>query len=395
MNDVVLREGLGPLRSLRFDVLAFATALAAGVIVMFVFHFLKVPQEITTAVIVVIMIAYAVAAARVPRMRVRLDQAGDNGYYLGLLFTLVSMAFALFDFGRAIDAPGAGSSGARQIIANFGIALWSTITGIAIRVLLNQMRVDPADVESMTRIELAEASRVVKSKLDAVSTDMGLFHSEIQQRTGDVVITLLEDVQKTLGSFTAEVASATQRLLSETAKAQEDVGRQSQQVIQQLTLMVDETREAILRLAAVEAPPTKLATRLDKVTGSLEKLDAQLQGLGESVVPARDALQAAADALSAAGREVTELSRSGRATEAEIVATISRAATSLAAELQRAGETLQADRAVLEGLEQQARASAAEVRSVGEAANDVLGNLVTATDRLAALVAAPEPVKGG
>ena len=88
------------------------------------------------------MVLYALLVVCMPRLRVRMDQAGDNSYYLGLLFTLTSMAFALYDF-RAMTQGGASSSGVQQIVANFGIALSTTIVGILLRVVLHRCGLIP------------------------------------------------------------------------------------------------------------------------------------------------------------------------------------------------------------------------------------------------------------
>ena len=48
-----------------------------------------------TAVPVVIMIVYALFLGLARLLRVRDDQAGDNLYYMGFLFTLTSLAFHL------------------------------------------------------------------------------------------------------------------------------------------------------------------------------------------------------------------------------------------------------------------------------------------------------------
>ena len=58
----------------------------------------------------------------IPATKLRLDVAGDNMYYLGFLYTLSSLAVAIT------------ISEAEQILANFGVAISSTILGIAARV---------------------------------------------------------------------------------------------------------------------------------------------------------------------------------------------------------------------------------------------------------------------
>ena len=103
-----------------------------------------------TAVPVLIMIGYGVLlGARL--FRLRDDQAGDNLYYMGFLFTLTSLAISLYQFSAA------GS--AEQIVQNFGIAIASTITGIGLRVMFNQMRRDPVEIDDRGFVRLARARR--------------------------------------------------------------------------------------------------------------------------------------------------------------------------------------------------------------------------------------------
>ena len=112
----------------------------------------------------------------------------------------------------------------RQIIGNFGVALGSTIAGIFLRVLLHQMRVDPADLENMTRIELADASKRVKAQLDEVSGNIALFQGQAGQRMNDVIATAGEAVNKMLTTFTTEVgARPWSSSCKKTEEAQKDV----------------------------------------------------------------------------------------------------------------------------------------------------------------------------
>jgi len=73
------------------------------------------------------------------------EEEGDNVYYLGLLFTLVSLMFTIVElFGSDTDAVRDADS-IRVLLENFGIALTSTIVGIAGRVAVqNWQRAAPA-----------------------------------------------------------------------------------------------------------------------------------------------------------------------------------------------------------------------------------------------------------
>jgi len=149
-----------------------------------------------TTVPVLIMIGYGVLlGARL--FRLRDDQAGDNLYYMGFLFTLTSLAVSLYQFSAA------GS--AEQIVQNFGIAIASTIAGITLRILFNQMRRDPVEVEAIARLELAEASRRVRRELESAILEFGYFRRMTQQSIGDALEELKDSIGKARDQLAGEI----------------------------------------------------------------------------------------------------------------------------------------------------------------------------------------------
>ena len=113
MIEGMVTRTLRSLKSTRVDLFLFLLAFVSGVGLYLGMHLLlHVPQLLMTLTIVLVMCAYAACSAFVPALRVRLDQAGDNAYYLGLLFTLTSMAVALYEFGVATSLD-AGSESSR------------------------------------------------------------------------------------------------------------------------------------------------------------------------------------------------------------------------------------------------------------------------------------------
>jgi hypothetical protein len=380
MNDAVLAERLEPARATRLDILIFCGAFGLGLVAYFTLHGLGARQSIQTAAIVAVLIGYAVAVAKVPRLRVRLDQAGDNAYYLGLLFTLISMATALYEFSVA------AGSGTEQIISNFGIALASTIAGIFLRVFLHQMRVDPADVESMTRIELAEATKRVKASIDTVTGDLGRFHDEVRQRMVDVIITVTDDYRKAMMAFTSQVTGATADLLTGTENAQRDVIIRTGAVSEKLETTAESARVAMERLRAVEPPPTRLNTRLDKVCASLEALSGPVESLTAAFQQTGEASAGAIAKIADAAADLVSLARETRDQQAATLQTIHDAARDFRTALGHAGESLQQDKEILRQLEVQARNSADQTARAHSAATETLRNLTAATKEITAAV---------
>lgn len=85
---------------------------------------------VAASVVLALMIYYLLNDEDAP------EEEGDNVYYLGLLFTLISLMFTLVElFGADTDAA-RNAERVRVLLENFGIALTSTVVGIAGRVAL-------------------------------------------------------------------------------------------------------------------------------------------------------------------------------------------------------------------------------------------------------------------
>jgi len=373
MSSEIVRQ-LDTARVIRLDLIAFFGAFIGGLALYFSFRMVGAGQIGQTCAVVGVMIVYSLLVWLVPRLKVRLDQAGDNAYYLGLLFTLSSMAVALYEFSGTTPA-GAGAvsrSGVEHIISNFGIALASTIAGIFLRVILHQMRVDPADVEGVSRIELADASKRVKASLDAASQDMALFHGQIAQRLADVVETARSDVATVLGAFVSEVSETTSKLLAKTEEAQSHIAEKTQAVVAKLDATAVGTQGAIARLSQIEAPPTKLAARLDKVTKSLESLDEPILKFTKIFESTSSVSAKAMDELASATRELTQFRKHSAEQQAEGIDEIKHAVSAFRKALQEAASALQTDKALVLELERQSKTSAEEALRAHDAANKVI-----------------------
>lgn len=128
---------------------------------------------VVTVVPVLLMLAYAVMIVLARGLRLRSDQTGDNFYYMGFIFTLVSLGTSLYQYSTG--------GGVDDIIRNFGVAVASTIAGILLRIMFNQVRRDPIEFEAASRLDLAEASRKVRRELDGIQYELAHFRRSSQQ----------------------------------------------------------------------------------------------------------------------------------------------------------------------------------------------------------------------
>jgi methyl-accepting chemotaxis protein len=249
-----------------------------------------------TSVPVLIMIGYALLLGT-RLLRLRDDQSGDNLYYMGFLFTLTSLAVSLYQFSAA------GS--AEQIVQNFGIAIASTIAGIALRIFFNQMRRDPVEVEATARLELAEASRRVKRELESTILEFGYFRRMTQQSISDG----LDEVKESLGAAREQFAGELAKLATTANKPFEEAFQRSGETFDRLNERTVEVLEVSRQLVQegeqLAKNTTSIVKAIDDVFARLAthqtsdqiiqtKLAPMIQSLTEAVNSLKDSTESQA-----------------------------------------------------------------------------------------------------
>jgi hypothetical protein len=265
------------------SLIAFMGFVAAGCGYIVLAKLRGVDPFYVTFVPVGTMIAYAVLISVARGLRLRDDQSGDNLYYMGFLFTLTSLGVSLYQF--------SASRASEEIVQNFGIAIASTIAGIGLRVMFNQMRRDPVEVERMMRLELAEAARRVRRELDASVVEFGYFRRTAQQsaadsfermteRFDDIVAKLLASLEEVTARLSLPVDAAARQLADATGDVARTVGGIS-------TALGDVAG----KLNAIQTPERVIEVRLDPIARSLaqavDRMSAQSEEQGKAV---KDAL---------------------------------------------------------------------------------------------------------
>ena len=240
-------------------------------------------QSIVTAFPAALMLLYGIYELHSGRYAYREDRLGDDLYYLGLLFTLLSLVHALYEF--------EGANAVQGVVSNFGIALLTTIMGLALRVWLYEWRGDALEEpELRARIELAEAADRLKVQLSACTEDMSGFRLQLAQALGDMVTNARDSVAKAIQEALSELrdrASAVKDAAEKTlgglpgylVKLNEESGRLAVE-IEALWKRVAGVRVPVDLLERELAPTIKLLARharvVEKLTNSEEEKSRKL-----------------------------------------------------------------------------------------------------------------------
>ena len=110
------------------------------------------------------------------------DTRGDAFYYLGFLFTLSAFIATLVTMDQGIA--GSNATGLGSFLRNFGIAITTTIIGLAGRVYLSMSQVSPGDISREATDALAEAVQRFKASLADAQDKMDVVVARVGQ-SGD------------------------------------------------------------------------------------------------------------------------------------------------------------------------------------------------------------------
>lgn len=369
---------------------------------------LGAPQLVVTALPLVIMVAYA-ALVFIPPFRLRPDQTGDNLYYLGFLFTLVSLGYSLHQF--------TVTAGVDEIVQNFGIAIASTIGGVFGRVLLNQMRTDPWEVERAARLALADSAKALRNELDNSVIEFNAYRRQIQQAAADGIHELqviatkqLEGSSARLERMVQETSGRVEAVVGHWTDSAEGFNRRSRemaQAMEQLSGRLEAVRapaeiinekmapasEAVTRLAeAAEGAAANIQGAIGRIESGAAELKNIVEGSREIVELARTqsgVLTQAGAILDAARRQVEQMDEAGQRFEAGLSRTSDELGQGLLGFLDRLDEQLAlARRLAAEG---QAAFAETAARDIGRMAGQ-LDELIRAQrqPQLDIAAAAPE-----
>lgn len=272
---------------------AWLIALGVGCAIIFFGNLLGIGAWWLASLVALCMVLFGVGVeVHVDDADVPGDTKGDSIYYLGLLFTFVALVAALitFDWGT----PSGDASGTTGSIRNFGIALLTTIVGLAGRVWFTMSQESPGDIVDTTRSQLEETVARMKESLDRARDDLDIMAHKFQDsseglaemaETIAIGIKSTSDTYKALDLYAGHIASATQSLDHQMLRLDEACGTSAH------------------ALVALQGHAEGLGRRFDDVQGRLEgqigRTQAQFDIVGATVERINRAAQPAAERVQA------------------------------------------------------------------------------------------------
>jgi phage-related protein len=364
--------------------LAFAVAGFAGI---FTAKFLSYSGLWVAFAAVGLLVAYALVSWTLDAFRSNPDRLGDNCYYMGFLFTLASLSAALVAL-QQDTASGRGDL-LEALISGFGVALFSTIGGITLRVFFMQMRREIEDLEEQLRTELQRSARLLTDQLARAVIDIENFRirtdSLLSQQVDGAASgfsRMAEQLVTHVSNAGSAYGAASQQMAANADRVAADIGRLADRVERievpsdLLTRQVDDARARIEALAtALETAVEAGGSRQAMIETSAKSLDLLLVRMSDvsRFAAVESSTGAFAAAVDAAGVRVAGIG--------DRLSEYASSIGGIAAQVQRDGEAVARARELIDR----------DLRQSTEALHKLQGTLADVADGLVARVTAPVP----
>jgi len=342
----------------------FALAVALKIGFSFAGYLVGDPLWLGMAAPMTVMVLYMYIGYYKREEDVSEEKFADSCYYIGFIFTIVSIILCLIDVPNL--SPG---QGLYEISMRFGTAMISTVLGMIVRVYLVSFKKDATDAVKDVEATLIAATRAFTLQLQDTMKNLQMFETQVIDASKTSVASVQLQVEKLGSDFSQSLGQFYVRVNDENRAAFKE--------------MIKEVRGATARLAvSVDAYSGGMKGHLqsieDKVTQFADVVTARLQNTTFPDDYFAKQLQAPLDQLKL---EATRLGESVRSVSGQVIESSTTIGTTLETIDGKTKKAEEAMSAVVDLAEQQ--------RTLLNNANlqlNVLGNLAQRLENLDAAI---------
>ena len=169
----------------------FGGSLIAGIAAILIATYLE-NTFFNIALPLGVMVYYIYSIRQEEAETLSVEQKADSVYYMGFIFTLVAMTASLVSLANSDDLR------FNTIVANFGLALATTILGLAIRIIWLQINSQALeDADAILRDKLIKMSNALYANNERIVSAMTALSSQME----DVTEPMKENYEKLTRSF--------------------------------------------------------------------------------------------------------------------------------------------------------------------------------------------------
>ena len=208
--------------STQSDAIIFVSVFLIGLMVQIIFRlWLDFSALFVTLILLCLMTVYANLIRFNTASKTGADRSGDTLYFLGFIFTTITLGIALFKIGES-DRDFATSI----ILSDLGIGISTTVWGLVLRVLFSLMRTGTEEIEGRTLSNLNQKSKSLSAKLtraNQIAEEITIKTQQTLEETGDALAKVASTADERFANIYDETVSKHQALLTMNTAALENL----------------------------------------------------------------------------------------------------------------------------------------------------------------------------
>lgn len=252
-----------------------------------------------------VMLLYFISGRDLDKAGGATDSFADSIYYMGFLFTLIALVFALLGVGDS-------NGGIEGLKYRFGVALSTTIVGMVARIYLSNFRPSLSDSLTSVEMQMTKAAGALRERFETMSETLVLstdaFHESLEVTSGD-----LKKASASVGSTSTAFAKRIETSGEKVGAATEGVGDKIENLFRDIDQRVADAEGRIFesigryteRLEELVLDPDMLSRKMEPVLDRVEsKIGAFADGvenhqeqLGKIAEQNREVLRSVREAL--------------------------------------------------------------------------------------------------
>lgn len=239
-----------------------------GFVFIWVTKLLGVPQLLVTSSVVAMVCIYCFTTYKSTSFGLREDQIGDNAYYLGFLYTLSSLSYALWKF----SSQNIGT----EIVSSFGVALWSTICGVALRVFFSQMYQDPNEIEEGARARVAETADRLTIELNHASLAFNTYSRNLRQSIEEAFDGMNKAIKQNLEMGIENYSTAKEEMTKQFQGTFDEFKSNVKKLNNASEKVANSVEDLYQRINNIETPKDILVSKIDGIFKEAEQSGSKL-----------------------------------------------------------------------------------------------------------------------
>jgi methyl-accepting chemotaxis protein len=241
------------------------------------------------------------------------DRLGDDLYYLGLTYTLVSVAHALWAFAGVLDVD--------RLVSDFGVALLTTLAGIVGRVLLYEKHAShkgAADTDqgmAQLRIEIEGAIGQMQEFRRGLALNLQQAGDSAVQSMSTAFTSLstsaseMDEAAKAMNASLKKGATAFERTFGRVGEASDALSKRVGELVEGTKVLksVSEDLNGVIGSLkeAVEQQSSALTATLEPLKESTRGISKELESLKASVPPLSESIREVTQQIETAKEELS------------------------------------------------------------------------------------------